>query len=406
MTNFEYLAGGIPFRVAYQGRCEYLSINELLARNISVCEEDLQRFPDHEVKVAVYQTGDDCDSVYIAAPPWESAPWEFYFAGKYFVQLNWKFSDERAVFLLAYLAKYLRYAPVVEMWYIWVDNEYPMPPPKILTYAYSDMTVDLMQELTLFRGRGIYCIRIVGENTGSQIAPWVVSPRPAAEPLCLPLMYTSRNEEHFPAHIFSSLSSWPHPRRFDYYILHEDILPDRPDPSGICEFFAGSMPFAEVVNPHVTRLSLREYMEMYPETRDGFSLFTTDRDAPVVMGCEREELLGELSVSPQDPDSFTATFTALPHAAVVSLNYTVPRAEALCSYIVAYLANADAVELWSVYCGHTESPPEITECRCSDLTPELLADAAGYFHTGVRCLRVRRDSLPCIHIVSAAISWE
>ncbi|MCQ2357061.1 MAG: hypothetical protein MJ014_08710, partial [Methanocorpusculum sp.] len=273
-------------------------------------------------------------------------------------------------------------------------------------YAYSDLTVDLMQELTLLRGRGIYCIRITGTVPVTQEAPWVVSPQPAAEPLILPLSYTSWNNERLPAHHFTSLSSWPHPRRFDYYILHEDILPDRPDPSGICEFLAGSMPFAEVVNPHMTRLSLREYMEMYPETRDGFSLFTTDRDAPVVMGCEREELLGELSVSPKDPDSFTAKFTTFPYAAAVSLNYTIPRAEALCRYIVAYLANADVVELWSVYRGCRGSPPEITECRRSDLTPELLADAAGYFHDGVRCLRVRRDSLPRVHIVSAAISWE
>ena len=88
MTNFEYLAGSIPFRAAYLGRCEYLSINELLARNISVRKEYLQRFPDREVKVAMYLTEDDVDSAYIAVPPWEIVPWEFYFAGKYFVQLN------------------------------------------------------------------------------------------------------------------------------------------------------------------------------------------------------------------------------------------------------------------------------------------------------------------------------
>lgn len=125
------------------------------------------------------------------------------------MQLNWKFSDQRAVFLLAYLEEYLRYTPVVEMWYIWVDDEYPMPPPKILTYAYSDLTVDLMQELTLLRGRGIYCIRITGTAPVTQEAPWVISPQPAAEPLILPLSYTSWNNERLPAHHFTSLGSWP-----------------------------------------------------------------------------------------------------------------------------------------------------------------------------------------------------
>lgn len=394
MTNFGYLAGSIPFPAAHQGRCEYLSLNELRDREFSVREEDLQRFPDHDAKVAIYQTEEDMDSVYINTPAWENAPWEFYFAGKYFVSLHWKFSDDRAGFLLAYLADYLRYAPVVEIWDIWAGDVYPMPPPEVLTYSFADLTIDLMQELTLLRGRGrgVCCIRIFSDGTCPEPVSRVVSPEDPVLPLDLPLHYTSRNDDPFPAHHFYSLSSRPHPRRFDYYILHEDIQPDRPCSSGMYEFLAGSVPFTGVTNPHVTRLSLHEYLNLCPETRDGFSLCTAESDAPIVAGCSREELLGELSVSPDVPGSFEKKFTAFPHTAVVFLNYTVPRAAALCRYIRLYLTKAEMVELWSVHRGSPDAPPKVTECCCSELTPGLLAGAAGYSHPGVRCLIVRKDA--------------
>lgn len=126
MSSYQFLASDHPFEKLENPFLEHLSIREALERNMDIPDFMLEN-PDMDPEEKIFLLCDTEEHL----EDLELHPEEISFPevsarlteNPYVVELQWRYSKERAETLLAYIRKHLASAKNLEIFSLWLDEE-------------------------------------------------------------------------------------------------------------------------------------------------------------------------------------------------------------------------------------------------------------------------------------------
>lgn len=144
------------------------------------------------------------------------------------------------------------------------------------------------------------------------------------------------------------------------------------------QFIASSQALPEIENPHVHLYSINEAIAAGHELGSDLLEMEIDPDEPeVILWCESEDLLGEITLSKEEDKDFSDPFTQLPYRYTFEWGgYTEKRAEQLVDYLKENMASGSSLELWDTWINEVEEP-DIQKITLAELSSIVILETIG-----------------------------
>lgn len=125
MSNFQFIASNGKLPELDNPYIEMLSINDALAKNMAIGKDFLKdKTIDRDEKIFLICDSEEHLSELTISKTlyYDRAYAEFYSSKKRFAQIDWKYTDKRAVQLIGYIKNQIWETDQLELWDIWVDE--------------------------------------------------------------------------------------------------------------------------------------------------------------------------------------------------------------------------------------------------------------------------------------------
>ncbi len=165
MSSYQFLASDHPFEKLENPFLERLSMREALERNMDIPDFMLEN-PDMEPEEKIFLLCDTEEHL----EDLELHPEEISFPevsarlteNPYVVELQWRYSKERAETLLGYIKKNLTSAENLEIFSLWLDEE---DPPQRMEVTMDSLNLTHLSFLDLSEGyQGPRCLHVINTH--------------------------------------------------------------------------------------------------------------------------------------------------------------------------------------------------------------------------------------------------
>lgn len=144
------------------------------------------------------------------------------------------------------------------------------------------------------------------------------------------------------------------------------------------QFIASNAALPEIENPHVHLYSINEAVAAGLELDSDLLEMEIELDEPeVILWCESEELLGEITLLKEEENDFSDPHTQLPFRYTFEWGgYTKKRAEQLVDYLKENMASGSTIELWDTWMNEIEEPT-VQKMGLAELSPTVILETMG-----------------------------